>query len=73
MPDFGNGQATIFDAYLDAKFSTAFKVRFGKGKPPVGLERLQSATDIEFVERSLANDLVPNRDLGIQVLPQFGG
>ena len=67
MPDFGNGQATIFDAYLDAKFSTAFKVRFGKAKPPVGLERLQSATDIEFVERSLANDLVPNRDLGIQV------
>lgn len=67
MPDFGNGQTVLQDAYLDAKFATALKVRIGKAKEPFGLERLQSAQDIEFVERSLANDLVPNRDLGIQV------
>src|SRR5439155_13346768 len=67
MPDFGNGLTVIQDAYLDAKFATAVKIRFGKAKAPFGLERLQSATDIEFVERSLANDLVPNRDLGISL------
>jgi phosphate-selective porin OprO and OprP len=65
MPDFGNGVTVLQDAYLDAKFSPKFKIRFGKTKPPFGLERLQSATDLTFVERSLATNLVPNRDLGI--------
>jgi phosphate-selective porin OprO and OprP len=67
MPDFGNGQAVIQDAYLDAKFNPAANLRFGKAKAPFGLERLQSETDLELVERSLATQLVPNRDLGIQV------
>ena len=34
---------------------------------PFGLERLQSATDLVFVERGLPTNLVPNRDLGIQL------
>ncbi|HXU44714.1 MAG TPA: porin, partial [Thermoanaerobaculia bacterium] len=44
-----------------------FKVRAGKFKVPVGLERLQSGSDILFVERGFPTNLVPNRDLGIQV------
>lgn len=72
MPDFGGGTTVIQDAYLDAKFNPAFKIRFGKTKGPVGLERLQSARDLEFVERSLVTNLVPNRDLGIQVFGDFG-
>src|SRR5262249_10107873 len=71
MPDFGGGTAVIQDAYIDAKFNPAFKIRFGKTKGPVGLERLQSARDIEFVERSQVTNLVPNRDLGIQVFGDF--
>ena len=67
MPDFGGGVTVLQDAYLDAKFHKAFKVRFGKAKEPFGLERLQSATDLIFIERSLATNLVPNRDLGIYV------
>jgi phosphate-selective porin OprO/OprP len=67
MPDFGGGTTVLQDAYLDAKFASALKVRFGKAKAPFGLERLQSATDIEFIERSLATNLVPNRDLGVQI------
>ena len=47
--------------------SRRFRVRAGKFKPPVGLERLQSATDILFVERALPTNLVPNRDLGVQL------
>ena len=73
MPDFGNGQTTLQDAYLDAKFSSAFKVRFGKTKTPFGLERLQSATNIIFIERSLATALVPNRDVGILVSGDLAG
>jgi phosphate-selective porin OprO/OprP len=73
MPDFGQGQTVLFDAYVEGRFSPYFKVRAGKFKPPVGLERLQSATDIFFVERALPTNLVPNRDLGVQVSGDFNG
>ncbi len=53
MPDFGAGTTVLQDAYIEGRFNPAFRVRAGKFKPPVGLERLQSATDILFVERAL--------------------
>jgi phosphate-selective porin OprO and OprP len=67
MPDFGGTSPTIFDAYWDGKFAPQFTVRAGKFKPPIGLERLQSATDIVFAERGLPTNLVPSRDIGLQV------
>lgn len=73
MPDFGGGQTVLQDAYIDGRFKPGFRVRAGKFKPPVGLERLQSGTDILFVERSLPTNLVPNRDLGVQVSGEFKG
>lgn len=73
MPDFGGGNTVLQDAYLDARFHPAFKIRFGKAKEPFGLERLQSATDIIFIERSLATNLVPNRDLGIYLFGDISG
>ncbi|HEY3013437.1 MAG TPA: porin [Gemmatimonadales bacterium] len=66
MPDFGATSPTIFDAYWDGKFVPEFTVRAGKFKPPIGLERLQSATDILFAERGLPTNLVPSRDIGLQ-------
>jgi phosphate-selective porin OprO/OprP len=66
MPDFGSTSPTIFDAYWDGKFAPQFTVRAGKFKPPLGLERLQSATDIMFAERGLPTNLVPSRDIGLQ-------
>ena len=73
MPDFGTGQATIYEAYLEARIRPAFALRAGKFKPPVGLERLQSATDLRFVERGFPTNLVPNRDVGIQVSGDLAG
>jgi phosphate-selective porin OprO and OprP len=74
MPDFGNGQALVQDAYLDFNYLPGAKVRFGKMKPPVGLERLASGSETLFVERALPTDLVPNRDVGVQVLGEnLGG
>jgi phosphate-selective porin OprO/OprP len=67
MPDFGGTAPTIFDAYWEGKFVPQFTVRAGKFKPPVGLERLQSATDIVFAERGLPTNLVPSRDVGLQI------
>lgn len=68
MPDFAGGTVSIFDAYLDARLHPAFKIRVGKFKSFVALERLQSASDMKLMERSyVSNALLPNRDLGIAV------
>jgi phosphate-selective porin OprO/OprP len=67
MPDFGGGSPAIFDAYWDGRFAPSFTVRAGKFKPPLGLERLQSATDMMFAERGLPTNLVPSRDIGLQI------
>jgi len=65
--DSGNSSRVI-DAYVDARFLPTFKVRAGKFKPWVGLERQQSGGDIKFIERSyVSNNILPNRDLGASV------
>jgi phosphate-selective porin OprO/OprP len=68
MPDFGNGTATLFDAYVDVRFSRAFRIRSGKDKTPVGYELLQGDPYLMFAERPLASSLVPNRDVGFQAI-----
>jgi phosphate-selective porin OprO/OprP len=73
MPDFGNGQTVLHDAYVEAKPTAALNLRVGKFKPPIGLERLQSATDVRFVERGLPTSLVPNRDVGVQLFGDLAG
>jgi phosphate-selective porin OprO and OprP len=67
MPDFGGGSPQLQDAFLDARFHPAFRVKAGKFKTPVGLERLHSGSALTFVERGLPSALAPNRDVGIQV------
>jgi len=67
MPDFGGSTPQLYDAYWEGKFVPEFTVRAGKFKPPVGLERLQSATDVTFAERGLPTNLVPSRDIGLQL------
>jgi phosphate-selective porin OprO/OprP len=66
-PEFGDGKAEVIDAYVDARFDPAFQVRAGKFKPYIGLERLQSGSDIKFVERSYVSNVLPNRDVGVSV------
>jgi len=66
-PDFGQGRTVIQDAYVTGRFLPEFQLTAGKFKMPVGLERLQSATDIRFVSRGFPTNLAPNRDLGLQV------
>jgi len=68
MPDFAGGTVALLDGYIDARLDLAFKIRVGKFKSFVGLERLQGAADIKLLERSyVTNTLLPNRDLGIAV------
>jgi phosphate-selective porin OprO/OprP len=73
MPDFAGGRSIVVDAYIAARFNPATVLTVGKFKPPVGLERLQSSADIRFIERALPTNLVPNRDLGLQLSGDFKG
>jgi phosphate-selective porin OprO and OprP len=67
VPDFGGGATAVQDAYIDVHFTDKLRIRAGKGKVPLGLERLQSGQVLWFVERALTNNLTPNRDIGLQV------
>ncbi|HXN07304.1 MAG TPA: porin, partial [Nitrospiria bacterium] len=65
LPDFGNGQTVLQDAYLDIHYWPDVRLKGGKFKSPVGLERIQDETSLTFFERALPTNLVPNRDVGI--------
>jgi phosphate-selective porin OprO/OprP len=68
VPDFAPSSGpTIFDAYLNYKYSPELQFQAGKYKVPFGLEQLQQDRDILFNERSLVTDLVPNRDVGFEL------
>lgn len=67
MPDFAGSTTRVFDAHADYKLTDTFQFRFGKFKTPIGLERLQSAADLTFVERGHPSNLAPTRDFGFMV------
>ena len=67
MPDFANSTLTLFDAYVNFRYFPQAQLQVGKFKPPLGLERLQSATALMFIERAFPTMLVPSRDLGAMV------
>ena len=73
MPDFAGGRTVIQDAYVNARFLPWLQIKAGKFKTPFGIERLQSASAIRFVERALPNNLVPNRDIGGELHGELGG
>jgi len=67
MPDFGQNNPQIQEAYLEWKTFPFAKLRVGKFKEPIGLEILKSDRQLVFAERSLASDLLPLRYMGAQV------
>jgi phosphate-selective porin OprO/OprP len=68
VPDFAPTTGpTIFDAYVNYRYSPELQFQAGKYKVPIGLEQLQADRDILFNERSLVTDLVPNRDMGFEL------
>jgi phosphate-selective porin OprO/OprP len=67
MPDFAGSRAVVQDGYVHARFKPFAQVRAGKFKEPVGLERLQGGADIRFAERAFPTNVLPNRDIGVQL------
>jgi phosphate-selective porin OprO/OprP len=72
-PDFAGGVLVVQDAYVDTRFSTAFRLRIGKAKVPFGHERLQSASNLLFLERAFPTSIAPNRDVGLQLIGDVVG
>ncbi len=67
MPDFGGGTTALQDAWVNFKYWKAAQVRVGKFKSPIGIERLQSDPAGQFIETALSTNLVPNRDIGVDL------
>lgn len=65
VPEFGGSSPAIVDANIGWTISPALGFKLGRFKSPVGLELLQSDSWTFFNERSIATNLVPNRDLGV--------
>jgi phosphate-selective porin OprO/OprP len=67
MPDFGQNNPQIQEAFLELKSLSLAKLRVGKFKEPIGLEVLKSDRQLIFAERSMASDLLPLRYMGAQI------
>ncbi len=67
MADLATGNALLQDANIQLRIVPGqFVIQAGKFKEPTGLERLQSDAKMLFIERSLATQLLPDRDVGVQ-------
>jgi phosphate-selective porin OprO/OprP len=66
-PDFGGSTVQIVDAFINYHYDPELQLEAGKFKAPIGLEALQSDANLYLNERSLVTDLVPNRDVGLEL------
>jgi phosphate-selective porin OprO and OprP len=65
-PDFGQGKTVLQDAWLNARPYQEAQLMIGKFKAPFGIERLQTDSNLLFIQRGLTTNLIPNRDLGVE-------
>lgn len=61
------GTTDLTDGYIDLKYFPEARLRGGQFKVPFSFEELTSSRFIDFVERSVVNNLVPARDVGIML------
>ena len=73
VPELGGATPQIYDAFVNYRYRPSLQLRAGRFKVPVGLEQLQADPVNAFAERSLVTDLVPNRDLGLQLWGDIEG
>jgi len=73
MVDFSQKQNTttlqaveiIQDAYMNVHYWDAFQFEAGKYKQPIGFEQLIQDRYTPFIERSMFDQLLPGRDVGV--------
>jgi phosphate-selective porin OprO and OprP len=62
--DFAGSKLVVNDAWAEIVIRPELSLRAGKDKSQFGIERLQSATQLTFIERAFPTQLSPNRDIG---------
>jgi phosphate-selective porin OprO/OprP len=67
LPDFGQGQVLIQDAYMNIHYWNEFQFEIGRFKQPISYEELIQDRYVPTLERSLIDQLVPERDLGAMI------
>lgn len=67
LPDFGQGQARIQDSYLNVRYVDWLQIEVGKFKQPFSYEQLIQDRFVPTLERSLIDQLVPGRDVGLMI------
>jgi phosphate-selective porin OprO/OprP len=65
MPDFALGNTQLVDGYMNVHYIDSFQVAAGKFKQPFSYEQLIQDRFTPLMERSLIDQLVPARDVGI--------
>ncbi len=64
--DFAGGDADFKDVYLQMKdFPEGHDLQFGQFKEPMYINELGSSKDLTFVEKGLAEALIPARSVGV--------
>lgn len=71
-PEFAGNNVNVLDADIATTFAPWAVLTAGRFKAPFGLERIQNAPNLVFMERALPNNLVPNRDIGFQASGKVG-
>jgi phosphate-selective porin OprO/OprP len=66
-PEFGEGTVSLLEAHATLVFRDWLKLRVGKVRLPLGVEYLQSEDDMTFGELGLPSELIPFRDLGVEL------
>ena len=67
LPDFAPGQARIQDSYLNVHYLDEIQLQVGKFKEPVSYEQLIQDRFVPTLERSIIDQIVPARDVGLMV------
>jgi phosphate-selective porin OprO/OprP len=67
LPDFGQGQSRIQDSYINIHYWDEGQFEAGKFKQPFSYEQLIQDRFVPTLERSLIDQLVPARDVGLMV------
>lgn len=67
LPDWGNNKSIIQDAYLNVHYWDQLQLQVGKFKEPVSYEQLIQDRFVPTLERSLIDQIVPARDVGIMI------
>jgi phosphate-selective porin OprO/OprP len=64
LPDFGSGQTIEQDAYMNIHYWSEFQFEIGRFKQPISYEQLIQDRFVPTLERSIIDQLTPQRDIG---------